>query len=115
MPQLDTSATGRFASAMRRRAASIAASSSTGLPLSIACGARGRSKICARSRPLLQIHGPLTCGFSSGVTRSIRVFFRGSSAWSFHSGLRCQSCTVQPRAHPGQTDGVGFRYQTRDL
>ncbi len=64
---------------------------------------------------MLQIQGPLTCGFSSGVTRSMLTFWRGSSALSFHSGLRCQICTVQPRAQPGQTEGVGLRYQTRAL
>ena len=64
---------------------------------------------------MLQIQGPLTAGFSSGVTRSMLTFFRGSSALSFHSGLRCQIWTVQPRAQPGQTDGVGSRYQTRAL
>ena len=64
---------------------------------------------------MLQIHGPFTAGFSSGVTRAMLVFCRGSSALSFHSGLRCQSLTVQPRAQPGQTEGVPFRYQTRAL
>ncbi len=64
---------------------------------------------------MLQIQGPLTSGFSRGVTRSILALACGSSAWSFHSALRCQIDTEQPRAQPGHTDGVGFRYQTRDL
>ena len=62
---------------------------------------------------MLQIHGPLTAAFSSGVTRAMLTFCCGSSARSFHSGLRCHRLTVQPRAQPGQTDGVGFRYHTR--
>ena len=75
-PQLDTSAMGRLAPSINCRAASMAEARSTGWPFCIACVARGRSKICARSRPLLQIQGPLTCGFSSGVTRSILTFWR---------------------------------------
>ena len=113
-PQLDTT-TGCLALSINCRAAAIAAARSTGLPFCMACSARGRSKICARSRPLLQIHGPFTAGFSSGVMRSMLTFLRGSSALSFHSDLRCQIWIVQPRAQPGQTDGVGFRYQTRAL
>jgi hypothetical protein len=58
---------------------------------------------------------PVDSGLSSGVTRSILALRRGSSALSFHSGLRCQIWTVQPRAQPGQTEGVGLRYQTRAL
>src|SRR4030095_15326885 len=114
-PQFETKATGYTALAISRCAVSMAVERSTGWPFFIACDARGRSKIRARSRPLLQIHGPLTAGFSSGVTRSMLTFFAGSSVWTFHSALRCQICTVQPRAHPGQIEGVGFRYQTRAL
>jgi hypothetical protein len=64
---------------------------------------------------LLQIHGPLTAGLSIGVTRATLTFCCGSSARSAHSGLRCHRLTVQPRAQPGHTDGVGFRYHTRDF
>ncbi len=64
---------------------------------------------------MLQIHGPFTAGFSSGVTRAMLVFCFGSSDLTNHSGLRCQTLIVQPRLQPGHTDGVGFRYQTRDL
>ena len=74
-PQFETKATGYAASAISRCAASMAVDRSTGRPFFIACTARGRSKIRARSRPLLQIHGPLTAGFSSGVTRSMLTFF----------------------------------------
>ena len=64
---------------------------------------------------MLQIHGPFTAGFSSGVMRAIEVFCRWSSDFTNHSGLRCQTWIVQPRSQPGHTDGVAFRYQTRDL
>ena len=114
-PQFDTSATGWRAAPIRRRASSSAAATVTGRPFSIGSSARVRSKIRARSRPLLQIHGPFTAGFSSGVMRAMLVFCRWSSDFRNHSGLRCQTWIVQPRAQPGHTDGVGFRYQTRDL
>ncbi len=64
---------------------------------------------------MLQIHGPLTLGFSCGVTRAMAVFCAGSSARNAHSRLRCQMSTLQPRAQPGHTDRVGSRYQTRAL
>ena len=64
---------------------------------------------------MLQIHGPFTAGFSSGVTRAMLVFCFGSSARRCHSALRCQMLTEQPRSQPGHTEGVGFRYQTRAL
>ena len=44
-----------------------------------------------------------------------RVLAPDRACCSFHSRLRCQTLTVQPRSQPGQTDGVGSRYQTRDL
>jgi hypothetical protein len=111
--QLDTSATGCLAPSISARALAIADCRSTGRPFSIACPARVRSRTCARSRALLQIHGPLTAGLSSGVTRSMRAFCCWSRCLSCHSLLRCQMLMLQPRSQPGQTDGVGFRYQTR--
>ena len=114
-PQLETSAAGWRAAAISARACSTAASSSTAAPRIIAAVARGRSNTAARSRPLLQIHGPLTAGFSRGVTRSMRAFAAGSSRFSFQAFLRCQMSTLQPRSQPGQIEGVGSRYQTRAL
>ena len=110
---LETSAAG----GARTRAApgSSTPADVTGAPPRIGCSARARSSSAVRSRPMLHIHGPFTAGLSRGVTRSIATFFAGSRARSAHSGLRCQRLTLQPRAQRGQTDGVAFRYQTRDL
>ncbi len=64
---------------------------------------------------MLQTHGPSGPCAPCGVTRISAVFWRRSSAFTFHSDLRYQASIAQPRAQPGQTDGVGFRYHTRAL
>ena len=115
-PQLDTSATRRFARADqapggldRRRPGRPACRSSIG------CVARGRSKIFARSRPLLQIHGPFTAGFSSGVTRSIATLC--ARVQRVELPLRLAVPQVhRAAARAARTDRRRrFRYQTRDL
>ena len=116
-PQLDTSATGCCAAAISAARRSIAAARSTGRAASASPAvARGALEDLREVAPLV--------ADPRAVDRRVlerrhaldaRRSARGSSALSFHSGLRCQICTLQPRAQPGQTEGVGSRYQTRDL
>ena len=69
-----------------------------------------------RSRPLLQIHGPLTAGLSSGVMRSMATFCRVRALSDAATrGLRCQILDAAAARAAGQTDGVGCRNQTRAL
>src|SRR4249919_217123 len=111
----ETMAAGDFASASRVLARSTAWSTLEGTPPSRAFETRSRNSTLCRSKPLLQIQGPLTSGLGKAVTRYASRLRSSADKRSCHSFLRRQMLTLQPRAQPVHTERTGSRYQLRLL